>query len=80
MGVTDAGTFSSLSFGALEQLGLVSRFAYADLLRDAGRPTLLILDDAMVHSDTERLTHMKRVLFDAAQRHQVLFFTCHPDN
>jgi uncharacterized protein YhaN len=23
---------------------------------------------------------MKRVLFDAAQRHQILLFTCHPDN
>ena len=41
--------------------------------------TLLILDDALVHSDAARLGHMKRVLFDAAQRHQVLLFTCHPE-
>ena len=45
-----------------------------------GRPTLLILDDALVHSDAPRLAQMKRVLFDAAQRHQVLLFTCHPQN
>jgi uncharacterized protein YhaN len=67
-----------LSFGAREQMGIISRLAYAGLLRDAGRPTLIILDDALVHSDEERLAQMKRVLFDAATRHQILLFTCHP--
>ena len=60
-------------------MGLISRLAYADLLREAGRPTLIILDDALVHSDQDRLDSMKRILFDAAQRHQILLFTCHPD-
>lgn len=73
-----AGGFDTLSFGAREQLGVLSRLAYADLLREASRPTLLILDDALVHSDEPRLAAMKRVIFDAAQRHQVLLFTCHP--
>ena len=68
-----------LSFGSREQLGLISRFAYADLLAQSGRPTLLILDDALVHSDEDRLSQMKRVIFDVAQRHQVLLFTCHPN-
>jgi uncharacterized protein YhaN len=68
----------NLSFGAREQMGVISRLAYADLLKEAGRPTLVILDDALVHSDDQRLAQMKRVLFDAAQRHQVLLFTCHP--
>ena len=68
----------SLSFGAREQMGVISRLAYADLLKEAGRPTLIILDDALVHSDDQRMEQMKRVLFDAAQRHQVLLFTCHP--
>lgn len=68
-----------LSFGAREQMGLISRLAYADLLNEAERPTLLILDDALVHSDDERLEQMKRVLFDAGQRHQVILFSCHPD-
>jgi hypothetical protein len=72
--------FDSLSFGAREQMGVISRLAYADLLRDAGMPTLIILDDALVHSDAERLAQMKRVLFDAGTRHQVLLFTCHPQN
>ncbi|HOX68159.1 MAG TPA: GTP-binding protein, partial [Burkholderiaceae bacterium] len=74
----DAADFETLSFGAREQMGVISRLAYADLLKEAGRPTLIILDDALVHSDEQRLAQMKRVLFDAAQRHQVLLFSCHP--
>ena len=70
----------ALSFGAREQMFLITRLAYADLLREAGRPTLLILDDALVHTDAQRLPAMKRVLFDAAQRHQVLLFSCHPEH
>lgn len=78
-GQTEVGSVDALSFGAREQLRLISRFAYADLLAAAGKPTLLILDDALVHSDEQRLAQMKRVIFDASQRHQVLLFTCHPN-
>ena len=78
-GQTEVGSVDALSFGAREQLRLISRFAYADLLAAAGKPTLLILDDALVHSDDNRLAQMKRVIFDSAQRHQVLLFTCHPN-
>ena len=73
------GDFQSLSFGAREQMALISRLAYADLLQEAGRPTLLILDDALVHSDQQRLAQMKRIIFDASQRHQTLLFSCHPE-
>lgn len=78
-GAPEAGAVDALSFGSREQIGLVCRFAYADLLAQAGKPTLLILDDALVHSDDGRLAQMKRVLYDVAQRHQVLVFTCHPN-
>ncbi|MCA3105029.1 MAG: GTP-binding protein, partial [Rhodocyclaceae bacterium] len=74
----ESGAVSELSHGAREQMGVLTRLAYADLLQEAGRPTLVILDDALVHSDSQRFDRMKRVLFDAAQRHQVLLFTCHP--
>lgn len=70
----------ALSFGAREQMGLITRLAYADLLQEAGRPTLIILDDALVHCDQARREQMKRILFDAAQRHQILLFSCHPEN
>lgn len=76
---TEAGDFHDMSFGAREQMGVISRLAYADLLKEAGRPTLIMLDDALVHSDDERLAQMKRVLFDAATRHQILLFSCHPE-
>lgn len=75
----ESGAFDALSFGAREQMGVISRLAYADLLREAGRPTLVILDDALVNSDEERLAQMKRVLFDAATRHQILLLTCHKE-
>ena len=73
------GDLADLSYGAREQLGLISRLAYADLLREANKPTLIILDDALVHSDSDRLDRMKRILYDAARRHQVLLFSCHPE-
>ena len=75
----ESGDFETLSFGAREQMGVISRLAYADLLKEAGRPTLVILDDSLVHSDAARLAQMKRVLFDAATRHQILLFSCHPE-
>jgi len=73
------GQIGELSFGAREQMGLISRLAYADLLQEADRPTLILLDDTLVHSDQNRLDDMKRILFDAATRHQILLFTCHPE-
>ena len=76
---SELGQMAELSFGAREQMGLISRLAYADLLQEAGRPTLIILDDTLVHSDADRLDGMKRILFDAATRHQILLFTCHPE-
>lgn len=75
----EMGEFAEFSIGTREQMGVVARLAYADLLKAAGKPTLLILDDALVHTDDERLGRMKRVLYDAANRHQLLIFTCHPE-
>lgn len=74
----ESGAFDELSLGTREQMGVVARLAYADLLKAAGRPTLLILDDALVNTDQERLGQMKRVLYDAASRHQILVLSCHP--
>jgi len=72
-----AASLASLSFGTQEQLGVLTRLAYADVLRDAGKPTLIVLDDALVHTDDKRREQMKRALFDAATRHQILMLTCH---
>ncbi|MGF6245337.1 chromosome segregation ATPase [Paraburkholderia sp. GAS38] len=72
-------TLDALSFGTREQMGILTRLAYADLLKAAGRPTLLMLDDAAVHTDGTRRDALKRALLDAATRHQILLFTCHPE-
>ncbi|MFM0037079.1 AAA family ATPase [Paraburkholderia strydomiana] len=74
-----ADTLDALSFGTREQLGILTRLAYADLLKASGRPTLLMLDDAAVHTDAARRDAIKRALIDAAMRHQILVFTCHPE-
>ncbi len=74
----EQGAFGEFSMGAREQLGIAARLAYADLLQEAGKPTLIILDDALVHTDDDRLAVMKRILFDAGTRHQIVVFTCHP--
>jgi hypothetical protein len=74
-----AELLDALSFGTREQLGILTRLAYADLLRTSGRPTLLMLDDAAVHTDAARRDAIKRALIDAATRHQILVFTCHPE-
>ena len=73
------GPFEDLSFGTREQLSLISRLAYADLLKEANRPTLIILDDSLVNTDEVRMSQMKRILYDAATRHQILLFSCHPE-
>jgi hypothetical protein len=75
---SQAETLDSLSYGTQEQLGLLARLAYADLLKAAGKPTLLLFDDAVVHTDGERRDGIKRALLDAATRHQILVLTCHP--
>lgn len=74
-----ADMLDALSFGTREQLGILTRLAYADLLKASGRPTLLMLDDAAVHTDAARRDAIKRALIDAATRHQILVFTCHPE-
>jgi uncharacterized protein YhaN len=76
----ESAAFSALSFGAREQVALLMRRAYADVLKEAQRPTLIILDDVLAHSDTIRLDAMKRILNDAAKRHQILLLTCHEED
>ena len=48
-------SFTSLSAGTQEQLAVLTRLAFAELLLDQGRPATVILDDAVVFSDDERI-------------------------
>jgi uncharacterized protein YhaN len=72
-----AEPFVDLSIGTREQLAVLVRLAYADLLSEQGVPVTVILDDALVNSDDERRDRMKAILFQAAKRYQVLVLTCH---
>lgn len=77
-GEAGAFRFEQLSAGAREQLSLVVRLAMARLLGGDQR-LLVVLDDALVSSDEERLIRMGRVLHHAAASSQVLLVTCHWD-
>ncbi len=68
--------FEELSGGAQEQLALLTRIGLAEVL--AGGGTLpLVLDDSLVNTDPERMRQIHRLLFRAADRLQVLVFSCH---
>lgn len=65
-----------LSRGTQEQLAVLTRLAFADLLVDKGAPVSLILDDPLVYSDDSRFEAMTDILAEAAQRMQVILLTC----
>lgn len=65
-----------LSRGTQEQLAVLTRLAFADLLLEKGEPVSLILDDPLVYSDDARLEIMTDMLTSAAERMQVILLTC----
>jgi energy-coupling factor transporter ATP-binding protein EcfA2 len=65
-----------LSTGTREQIAVLVRLAFADILAAAGRPLPVLLDDALVYADDDRLAQMVSVLQAASRRHQVLLLTC----
>lgn len=65
-----------LSRGTQEQLAILTRLAFADLLLEDGAPISLILDDPLVYSDDGRLETMTDILQDASKRMQVILLTC----
>ncbi len=78
-GVTRAGLDEScggLSKGTQEQLAILTRLAFADLLLEDGAPISLILDDPLVYSDDARLEIMTDILQEASKRMQVVLLTC----
>lgn len=65
-----------LSRGTQEQLAVLTRIAFADMLLEQGRPVSLILDDPLVYSDDGRLDEMIEILTETATRMQVILLTC----
>lgn len=65
-----------LSDGTREQIAVLVRLAFAQLLAEQGLGVPLLLDDALVYSDDHRIAAMHRALEAAARTHQVIVLTC----
>lgn len=65
-----------LSGGMREQLSILTRLAFARLLARDGRPAPVILDDALVYSDDDRIERMFDALHRQARDQQIIVFSC----
>jgi DNA repair exonuclease SbcCD ATPase subunit len=65
-----------LSGGMREQLSVLTRLAFARLMIKDGRPTPVILDDALVYSDDDRIEKMFDALHRQSQGQQIIVFSC----
>ncbi|MFC3086695.1 ATP-binding protein [Tabrizicola soli] len=65
-----------LSGGTREQVAILTRLAFARLFAASGRPVPVILDDALVHSDDDRIEAMCDALHRTARDQQILVLTC----
>lgn len=66
----------TLSHGTQEQLAILSRLAFAEMLHEKGHPVSLILDDPLVYADDMRLDAMLDLLGEVAKTMQVIVLTC----
>ncbi|MBO0346238.1 AAA family ATPase [Roseibium sp. CAU 1637] len=73
-GVSDS--VDALSGGASEQIALLTRLAFARLFAKQGNHVPIILDDAMVHTDDERISKMFDVLTHVAKDQQIIVLSC----
>ena len=69
--------FDSLSVGAKEQLGILTRLAAARIVADEGGVPVII-DDALGFSDPSRLQSMGAAIATAGRDAQVVVLTCTP--
>ncbi|MCP1214663.1 GTP-binding protein [Acetobacter orientalis] len=72
--------FTCLSDGTREQIAVLVRLGFAELLHAQHGTSLLVLDDALSFSDSQRLERVFDVLAEAATRFQILVLTCHAES
>ena len=65
-----------LSGGMREQLAVLTRLAFARLLAREGHPTPVVLDDALVYSDDDRIEKMFDALHRQGRDQQIIVFSC----
>jgi uncharacterized protein YhaN len=68
--------FARLSGGTREQIAILVRLAFARLAAEAGRPSPVFLDDALVYADDQRIEKLFDALQIAAKAHQIILLTC----
>ena len=68
--------FESLSGGTQEQIAILVRLAFARMLAAGHQPAPVILDDALVHTDDDRIERMFRALHRQARDMQILVLSC----
>ena len=68
--------FGRLSDGTQEQIAILTRLAFADMLIDRGKPAMVVLDDGLVYSDPERMARMFDIITHAARKTQMLIMSC----
>ena len=74
---TDVAKISEfLSGGTQEQLAVLTRIAFAELLLAQQQPATVILDDALAFSDDDRIEKMFDVLMCAGAHVQIIVLTC----
>lgn len=69
---------NDLSTGAQGQLALALGLALVEHLAGKERQ-LVVIDDALVNFDSDRLNEAKRLLREFAKTHQVLYLSCHAE-
>ncbi len=77
--VREAGheeAFSHLSMGTQEQIAVLVRLAFAEMLVEQGCPATVVLDDALVFADDQRMNRIFDILNMASRNVQVIIFTC----
>ena len=67
----------ALSQGTADQLWLAVRLAVCDLALPLEEKCPLVLDDALVNFDDERVVPALQLLQKLAQDRQILLFSCH---
>ena len=73
-GITDK--VEVLSGGAYEQIAILTRLAFARLFARRGNHVPIILDDALVHTDDERIATMFNMLAQIAKDQQIIVLSC----
>ena len=70
---------ANLSTGTAQQLYLAIRFGLVEHFAETAEPLPIVMDDILANFDDERAARAARSIEQLAERHQVIYFTCHTE-